>query len=289
MINLARMNIKRTPYYVVDHNSMWGWPKQNTTPEEAQIIFVWNDFTIEDDVKRWQKLGKKIVCFEHGWNAFFDYELNHQPIIADGYMALGNNSAKSLMRAGVSKNRIVISGNPNFENLKTIEKTNPVPSIIYTALHWFGARGEYNTQKLNKIFKTFERYAYVSVKTIADSYINIPKGLHNIWHSEVSNQNNLFRELALGLSEYDIILTAKESTFDFIALLLGKKVFRIGKEEEYREPEEPHSRNILPYLGITTDLLLQKTQININLKDELSKSMKLKEILNWAETLKNEK
>lgn len=285
MINLARMNIKRTPYYVVDHNSMWGWPKQNTTPEEAQIIFVWNDFTIEDDVKRWQKLGKKIVCFEHGWNAFFDYELNNQEHIANGYMALGRNSAESLQRAGIEQKKILISGNPNFENLISHNNTNPVPSIIYTALHWFGERKEYNTRKLEEIIKVFNKYAYIHVKTIADSHIDIQKEIHSVWYSEVSNQKNLFREMALGLSNFDIVLTPKESTFDFIALLLGKKVFRVGKESEYRKSGEQHSRNILPLMDISTDLLLQETQINVDLKDELSSSLTIEEILNWVKKL----
>jgi hypothetical protein len=275
-----------TKYAVIDRNSMWGWQHSQIEPEKAEVIFIFNDFLFEKDINKWQKEGKKVIVFEHGWNSFFDYELNNQKFIADGYMALGKNTAESLARAGIPKKKILISGNPKFENLPKGENKRPIPSIIYTALHWFGERKEYNSQKLDTIIKELLPYADISVKTIADSHINIPKEIKNVWYSEVSNQSNLFRDIALGLSDYDIVLTPKESTFDFVSLLVGKKVFRIGKEEEYRRPYEQHSRNILPYTKISTDLLLQEPEINICLEDELSPSLKIEEILNWTRTLK---
>ena len=56
----------KTPkYHVIDHHSMWGWPKTDTPVEDAEVVFVWNDFTIKEDVLRWQKEGKKVICFEH--------------------------------------------------------------------------------------------------------------------------------------------------------------------------------------------------------------------------------
>lgn len=282
---ITNVRSKNVLYSVTDRNSMWGWEFPNTNPEKADIIFMFNDFLFKKDVLRWQKKGKKVIVFEHGWNSFFDYELNNQEFIADGYMALGKNTAESLSRAGIPKKKILITGNPNFENLKSNDNDNPVPSIIYTALHWFGERTKYNTQKLNKIIKTFNKYTYIHVKTIADSHINIPKEISGVWYSEVSKKKNLFREMALGLSNYDIVLTPKESTFDFIALLIGKKVFRIEAEKEYRKEGEQHSRNILPYVDISTDLLLQEPQINVDLKDELSPSMSIEKILNWVEKL----
>jgi hypothetical protein len=92
-----------TKYSVIDHHSMWGWDKTDTSEEDSEVIFVWNDFEKEDDVKKWQGQGKKVIVFEHGWNSFFDYELNNKPHIADGYMALGVNSKRSLIRAGVDE------------------------------------------------------------------------------------------------------------------------------------------------------------------------------------------
>lgn len=274
-----------TKYAVIDHHSMWGWPKQETTPEEAQIIFVWNDFTIEDDVRRWQSEGKKVICFEHGWNAFFDYEYNKQKSFADGYMALGKNSADSLIRYGIDEKKILVSGNPNFENLKTTEKESSIPAILYTALHWFGERRSLNNSKINKIIETFYPYTDIDVKTNPNCYIDIPKEVRQTWYSEISENRNLFKDIASGLGKYDIILTPKESTFDFIALLSGKKVFRVGKPEEYTKAGEQKTRNILPYCPISTELFFKERELLVNLSDELSNSIDIKKILKWATNL----
>lgn len=95
----------------------------------------------------------------------------------------------------------------------------------------------------------------------------------------------MFEDIKSKLYEFDIILTPKESTFDFIALKAGKKVFRIGKPEEYRIEGDPNTRNILPYENITTSLLSKDNSIMVNLKDELSKSLKLNKILRWAKKI----
>ena len=276
----------KTPkYHVIDHHSMWGWPKTDTPVEDAEVVFVWNDFTIKEDVLRWQKEGKKVICFEHGWNALFDYELNKQVALADGYITFGENSANSLVRYGIAKNKILVTGNPNFDNLITIEKKKSRIAVLYTALHWLKDRREFNNLKINEITSVLGDYADINVKTIPYSPIDIPKEVKTNWCSEIHDNNNLFEEIANGLGSFDIILTPKESTFDFIALLLGKKVFRISKEEEYRDFDDQHSRNILPYSRITPDLLSNEPELLVNLHDELIKSLTIKEILEWAITL----
>ena len=272
-------------YYVIDHHSMWGWPKTDTTIKNADIVFTWNDFTMKEDVIKWQAEGKKVVVYEHGWNSIFDYEINKQVVLADGFMTLGNNSANSLLRYGINKNRILVTGNSNFENLVTIEKENSKITVLYTALHWLKDRREFNNLKIKEIVSVLGDYADISVKTIPYSPIDIPKEVKTNWCSEIHNNKNLFKEIAKGLGSYDIILTPKESTFDFIALLLGKKVFRISKEEEYRDFDDQHSRNILPYSRITPDLLSKESELLVNLHDELIKSITIKEILKWAITL----
>ncbi len=272
-------------YYVIDHHSMWGWPKTDTTIKDADIVFTWNDFTMKEDIIKWQADGKKVVVYEHGWNSIFDYEVNKQVVLADGFMTLGSNSANSLLRYGIDKNRILVTGNSNFDNLVTIEKENSKITVLYTALHWLKDRREFNNLKIKEIVSVLGDYADISVKTIPYSPIDIPKEVKTNWCSEIHNNKNLFKEIAKGLGSYDIILTPKESTFDFIALLLGKKVFRISKEEEYRDFDDQHSRNILPYSRITPDLLSKESELLVNLHDELIKSITIKEILKWAITL----
>jgi len=40
---------KKVNYIVEDHHSFWGWEKQlRSTEKQADIIFVWNDFSIKE-------------------------------------------------------------------------------------------------------------------------------------------------------------------------------------------------------------------------------------------------
>lgn len=273
------MDIK---YSVLDHHSMWGWENPNTNTEKAEIIFLWNDFEFEKDVIKWKKLNKKIIVFEHGWNSFFDYELNGKPHFADGYMALGVNSKKSLIKSGVEDRKILVSGNKNFDNLKLTPKENLIPKVLYTTLHWFSDQREFNNQEIDSITKIFNPYCDISVKTMINSKIDIPQEIKSEWFTDIYDNKTLFSDIAKNLSDYDIILTPKESTFDFVALIAGKRVFRIANQEEYRKSSDPQSRNILPISRISTDLLFKETELMVDLKDELSKSSNIIEILRWA-------
>ena len=272
-------------YHVLDHHSFWGWEKTNTTLEDANVIFTWNDFSLKEDVLKWKKEGKKVICFEHGWNAFFDYEVNKREMIADGYISLGHASAKSLLSYGLNKNKLLVAGNPHFDNLQLpVIKKNLIPQILYTALHWTRDMREYNNTKLQEIITKLSPYADISVKTIKKSKIDIPKEVKE-WRSEIDENSSLFKDIQTHIADYDIILTPKESTFDFIALKMGKKVFRVGKEEEYHLQGEPRTRNILPYTDISTDIFFTNHSIMVSLENEIVKSLKLKEILNWTKTL----
>jgi hypothetical protein len=277
--------MKKLKYAVIDHHSMWGWENPQITPEKADIIFVWNDFTIENDVKNWKEQGKKVICFEHGWNSFFDYELNNKPHIADGYMALGANSKKSLIKCGVDENRILISGNKNFDHLESYPQENLVPKVLYTTISWFSDRRDFNNAKLDSIIKTLGSYSDIYVKTMINSQIDRREELRGEWFSDIYENKTLFSDIAKNLSEYDIILTPKESTFDFVALLVGKRVFRIAEQNEFRNPSDPKTRNILPLSKISTDLLFDEAEILVDMKDELAESLNINEILKWVKNL----
>jgi len=234
----------------------------------------------------WKSRNKKVICFEHGWNSFFDYEINHRETLADGYMTLGGSTAESLIRHGVPKDRIIIAGNPHFNILEKQLNTEEalVPEVLYTALHWTRDMQAYNNSKLDSIIKTLSPFSNITVKTIEKSKIKIPPGVKE-WSTCIYDNRNLFEETIKGLQKYDIILTPKESTFDFIALKLGKKVFRIGEEKEYRLETEPRTRNILPLTEISPEILLVETRPIVDLSKELEESLDLSVILDWAKNL----
>lgn len=269
-------------YHVIDHHSIWGWKKSNTSVEDAEVIFVWNDFGMEDNVINWQSQGKKVICFEHGWNAFFDYELNNHDFIADGYIALGKNSADSLIKHGLDPKKVLVTGNPNFDNIKPKRvKQNKKPKILYTALHWTRDLTQFNNDMLKKIIEIFSKDAQIYVKTNNKSKIDIPYGIEQ-WNSDINENTNLFEDIKSRLHEFDIILTPKESTFDFIALKAGKKVFRIAETSEFTIEGDPNYRSILPLEKISPSLLDKDSSIMVNLKDEITRSVNITKILRWA-------
>lgn len=271
-------------YSVIDHHSMWGWDRPNIPPNEADVVFVWNDFERADEVKKWQSQGKKVIVFEHGWNAMFDYEVNNQPHMADGYMSLGKNPRDSLVRYGIEEDRVLVSGNPKFEGLRCPVKRGERPRILYTALHWFDDQKDFNTKKLEKIIQELGTYCDISAKAIFGGMLDIPFGVKE-WFTNIYENDNLFKEMTQGLADYDIVLTPKESTFDFVALLCGKKVFRVAELEEFRKEGQQKSRHILPYSEITLELLTKDTELLVDLKDELEEALSIDEILDWVKGL----
>jgi hypothetical protein len=273
-----------TKYSVIDHHSIWGWDKPNITPKEADVVFVWNDFERAEQVRKWQSQGKKIIVFEHGWNALFDYEINSQPHMADGYMSLGKNSKDSLVRYGIEKDRVLVSGNAKFSSLKCPVQQGSRPSVLYTTLHWFDKQKNFNTKKVEKIRQELGSYCDICVKTMSGDMLNIPSGVKE-WFTNIHTNENLFQEIANGLVDYDIILTPKESTFDFVALLCGKKVFRVAELEEFRKEGQQGTRHILPYSEITPELLTKDMELLVNLEDELGETLSIEDILNWAKGL----
>ena len=116
---------------------------------------------------------------------------------------------------------------------------------------------------------------------MSDTKINIPNNV-GTWFTNIYDNRSLFPEIARGLSDYDIVLTPKESTFDFIALLVGKRVFRIGHEGEYRDSTEDRTRNILPLSEITRELLFKDMELLVDLRDELTPSVGIEDILRWV-------
>lgn len=75
-----------------------------------------------------------------------------------------------------------------------------------------------------------------------------------------------------------------KKVIDFTALLVGKKVFRIAEQEEYRSQTDPRSRNILPFSEISVELLSKDMEILVDIKDELSKSLEIEDVLEWVST-----
>ena len=106
------------------------------------------DWAFPNEVAKLHLLGKKIIVYEHGFGSAFDYELNNREPIADGYLVLGQESKNSLIRAGVDPSKILITGNPIYDDIKKTKHEGK--EALFAPLHWVRDLRMYNVYVVDK-------------------------------------------------------------------------------------------------------------------------------------------
>ena len=129
-------------YFVYNHHDFWQYPMGGSSLLEADVVFLWSDWPFRNEVNTLKSLGKKIIVYEHGFGIAFDYELNNREPIADGYLVLGQESKDSLIRAGVDPDKILVTGNPNYDDIKKTKHKGK--EALFVPLHWVRDLRVYN-------------------------------------------------------------------------------------------------------------------------------------------------
>ena len=135
-------------YYVYNHHDFWQYPMGSSSLLEADVVFLWSDWAFPNEVAKLHLLGKKIIVYEHGFGSAFDYELNNREPIADGYLVLGQESKNSLIRAGVDPSKILITGNPIYDDIKKTKHEGK--EALFVPLHWVRDLRMYNVYVVDK-------------------------------------------------------------------------------------------------------------------------------------------
>jgi len=144
-------------YAVMDHHNFWQRGEGASSIADADVVFMWNDFCFEAQVRAMQAIGKKVIVYEHGFGALNDYsELNNHAPLADGYLALGEITAKFV------PNSLVV-GNPVYDDLK--EKKEQTGKALYVGLHWVRDVSGYNTRNYKELKETYDEYEWNIRKT----------------------------------------------------------------------------------------------------------------------------
>jgi hypothetical protein len=219
-------------YAVLDHHNFWQRGEGNSSIQEADVVFMWNDFCFEAQVKAMQAIGKKVIVYEHGFGAFNDYsELNNKPQLANGYLALGDKSSQYV-------DNCFVAGNPVYDDIyKKKEKTG---KALYVALHWVRDVSGYNNKNYFELKETYDEYEW-NIKTSDKATSGIDSD--EVWYSGVEGVRSLPR-IKSKLREYDAIFTPKAGTFDSFARLMGIPVYVIDEHESYRREGDPISYKI---------------------------------------------
>ena len=263
-------------YYVYNHHDFWQWDIPDNELMESEVVFMWADFPFRNEVKTFQEMGKKVIVYEHGFGALFDYELNNRDFIADGYLALGEESKESLIRAGVDSNKILVTGNPIYDDIKKSEHTGN--KALYVPLHWFRDVQEYNQRVFNQLREAYPRFDWTVKLTDKTGEIFAPKK----WFNSV--ESDILEDIKEKLPNYDMVFTPNSSTFESFARLMGIPVYVVDEEETYREPGDPVRMPINnTYLKIGDKLPKQKP---IDMDKYIKRpSLSLDLILDWTKTL----
>lgn len=263
-------------YYVYNHHDFWQWDIPDNELMESEVVFMWADFPFRNEVKTFQEMGKKVIVYEHGFGALFDYELNSRDSIADGYLALGDESRDSLVRVGVDPKNVLVTGNPIYDDIKKSKHTGN--KALYVALHWFRDVQEYNQIVFNQLREAYPQFDWTVKLTDKTGDISAPKK----WFNNV--EDNILEDIKEKLPNYDMVFTPRHSTFESIARLMGIPVYVIDKEETYRlEGEHEAIPFNNTYLRIGDKLPEQKP---FNMDEYIKRpSLSLDLILDWTKTL----
>jgi hypothetical protein len=259
-------------YAILNHHNFWQRGEGNSSIAEAQVVFMWNDFCFDSQVKAMQSIGKKVIVYEHGFGALNDYsELNNKPQLADGYLANGD------ITAGFVDNCLV-AGNPVWDDL--YEKKEQTGKALYVGLHWVRDVSEYNTRNYKELKETYDEFEW-NIKTSDKATSNIDSD--EVWYSGVEGVRSLPR-IKSKLRQYDAIFTPKAGTFDSFARLMGIPVYVIDKDKSYRQEGDPMGLRIENdnYLEIGERLNGRVTDMRGYIKRP---SLGIDKILEWVETL----
>lgn len=125
-----------------DHNNILTDIVQNfetvRNPKDADVIILWQD-VLETGVAL-ARLGhaykKKVVVVQHGRNATVDYCAPHSyNLEADKICVWGQTDVDRLLRAGIPKKKIELTGTTVLDHKKPKQKHDGV-NVIFRPAHW---------------------------------------------------------------------------------------------------------------------------------------------------------
>lgn len=260
-------------YFVEQHHNFWQWPQGENSLIDSKVLFMWADWPFEEQVNLCKLLGQKIVTYEHGFGSLWDYELNGRKPVSDGYLALGQKSKESLMRVGVPENRILVTGNPVFDDIKKTKHTGN--KALFVALHWVYDVSEYNQNMFNKLVESYPQFDWTAKVIDKSGGIQAQK----VWYNEVESVD-ILSDIKKRLPEYDMVFAPRPSTFSLFARLMGIPTYCIDEQRTYEQEGDPV---LMPmdytYLKIGDPL---PKQVPVNIDEYLLRpSLSIKQILNW--------
>lgn len=264
-------------YFVYNHHDFWKWSTSEDGLMESDIVFIWSDWPFRNEVNTLKSLGKKIIVYEHGFGALHDYELNNRIPCSNGYLALGEESKESLIRVGVDKDKILIAGNPVYDDVKRTKHKGK--KALYVAMHWVRDMAGYNQAVYDQLVKAYPEFDWTA-KLIDKSGDLVAE---KKWFNNVES-DTILQDIKSKLPEYDMVFTPKYSTFASFATLMGIPVYIVDEKESYKLSGDP-SRVDMDYTFLKIGDKLPEVK-DVQMEKHIKRpSLDMAKILEWVKEL----
>jgi len=291
MFNLFRKDPRPQVHYR-DHNAIL----KNITPhfriakpERAKAFLLWADSfgPIRDVAEQGKRLKKPVIVVQHGRASVREYlpPLNYQPI-ADKICVWGPRDKDMMLKAGYGTDRIVLTGAPIFDGIKTERIPHEGTNVLFAPLHWDSEMDENPViyEKLASI-----KGVSVTTKLLQKSH-DISRYGKNVVVTTQKDPELLDKIFNL-MKRTDIVVTNGSGTFDLIAMYFNIPVIFIDnfKPRSFLDTDEktisefvkkygkPKAVDYTKDLGELGDLI----KLNIERPDRL-KAEREKELLDCA-------
>ena len=214
---------ERVPVYFRDHHSILKNVIPNfrsVKPEKAKAFVLWADSfgPAREMAEYGKKLGKPVIIVQHGRNSVREYlpPLNYSPI-ADKLCVWGTRDYEMLINAGISKERVALTGAPIFDGLSRERNKHDGINILFAPMHW-DKEMEENISLHNTLINIINDIKGVRLTTkLLKKYHDISKYKGNVIATDLKDKNLLDDIFAL-MRKTDILITNDTGTFELIAM-----------------------------------------------------------------------
>lgn len=218
------------------------------TPNGADTLVLWNDIAGQcKEIAYWGKsVGKEVIVMQHGRGATRDYAPpNSLPLTADKIMVWGKKDKDRMLKAGVSEDRIFVTGTTIFDHLKP-RYINQTPVITFAPIRWNKIVPE-NKIVADRIYKYCQEKGYrMMTKNVVSS---VAEEYPNTWWSNNFSDDHIDKCVAV-LRETDVVVDMENGTFALLAMAMNIPVVwcdiaKLADLDETRKTSQMEKNNPL--------------------------------------------
>lgn len=192
--------------------------------KQADAVLLWNDLVEREReiALTCNYLGIPTLIFQHGLRATREYSPPFcKPLIANKILVWGPKDKERLQNVGISSKDVIITGSTLFEKIPEKQVHNGI-NVVFAPMHWY----EEHSENIEIAKKLLEIKGINLITKMVDRNEVDPIYLNPIITSaNAKNHKQVCWDL---LAKTDLVVSATESTFEFMAYALGIPVIVVN-------------------------------------------------------------